>query len=173
MEMTSAPSIRRLAAHEWRAYRELRLRALADSPACFATTLEEARARDEADWKRQVASGAGSPSEMPLVAEMGARLVGLAWCRVDDRDPRQTHLYQMWVDPTLRRRGTGRQLLRAAVRWAESTDAHRVVLSVTCGQTAAIRLYESAGFAPVGDPEPLRSGSELLAQPMQLDLRAA
>src|SRR5262245_53616581 len=101
-EVRPVPSVRRLTRHEWREYRELRLRALADSPAAFATTLADAQARGDEDWSRQVASGAESPSEIALVAETDAQLVGLAWSRIDDSDPHRAHLYQMWVDPGFR-----------------------------------------------------------------------
>jgi ribosomal protein S18 acetylase RimI-like enzyme len=171
--VSPAPSIRRLARHEWREYRDLRLRALADSPSAFSTTLVEAQARADADWSHQVASGSESPFEIALVAEMDSRLVGLAWSRIDPSAPDRAFLYQLWVEPELRRRGAGRRLLGAAIRWATSANARAMVLSVTCGEMAAIHLYESAGFEPFGALEPLRVGSERLVQPMQLDLRAS
>ena len=48
--------IRRVRADEWEALRDLRLRALADSPHAFATTLAEAERRSEAEW-REAESG--------------------------------------------------------------------------------------------------------------------
>lgn len=135
--------------------------------------MAEAQAREDADWSHQVALGAESPSEIALVAEMDSRLVGLTWSRVDTSDSRRAHLYQMWVDPQFRCRGVGRQLLGAAIRWAASMSAGVMVLSATCGDTAAKHLYGSVGFEPFGAPEPLRPGSNLLVQPMQLTLRAA
>ena len=171
--MPAAPSVRRLTRHEWRHYRELRLRALADSPSAFATTLAEAQAREDADWLRQASSGAESPSEIALVAEADSRLIGLAWSRIDSTATDRALLYQMWVDPSFRGLGTGRSLLAAVVRWATGMSARQIILSVTCGNTPATRLYRSAGFEPVGHPEPLRPGSDLLVQPMQLVLGAA
>ncbi|MGH7337645.1 MAG: GNAT family N-acetyltransferase [Myxococcota bacterium] len=171
--MSHAPSVRRLARHEWREYRDLRLRALADSPDAFPTTLAQAQARDDTDWSRQVASGAESSSEHALVAESDSQLVGLAWSGIDGSDKDRAWLTQMWVDPGFRGFGTGGPLLGAAIRWATGVNAHFMVLSVTCGDTPASRLYARAGFEPVGQPEPLRPGSHLLAQPMRLDLRAA
>ena len=156
-----------------REYRGLRLRALADSPGAFATTFAEAQAREDADWSRQVASGAESPSEIALVAEVDSELVGLAWSRIDTSDSGRAYLYQMWVGPDFRRLGVGRKLLGAVTDWVASVNAHFIVLSVACGDTPATRLYASAGFEPFGVPEPLRPGSKLLVQPMQLDLRAA
>ena len=171
--VSHVPSIRTLGPHEWRAYRALRLRALAESPDVFATTLAEAQERNDADWQRQVASGAEPRSQAALVAEIEAQRVGLAWCQLDDSNPNRVHLFQMWVHPSFRRLGIARELLNAAIRWAATLEAREIVLSVPSLQSAAVRLYTSTGFLPVGDPQPIKPGSELLAQTMQLDLRSA
>ena len=71
-------SIRRLDGHEWRAYRDLRLRALADSPDAFGSTLERERDRPDAEWAAGVSSGASSELDLPLVAEEEAEFIGLA-----------------------------------------------------------------------------------------------
>lgn len=164
------PSVRRLGAHEWRAYRDLRLRALGDSPDAFRSTREVDRQRPDAYWAERLSSGAASGWDLPLVAEDGDELVGLAWGRIDPAEPRTAHLVQMWVAPETRGLGCGSMLLDAMVTWAGDAGARSVVLSVTCGDTPAKRLYSQAGFEPVGDPEPLRPGSTLLSQRMRLDL---
>jgi ribosomal protein S18 acetylase RimI-like enzyme len=163
-------SVRRLRAGEWQAYRDLRLRALRDSPDAFGSTLEIEQAKPDAYWVERLSSAATSPSQLPLVAEAGADFVGLAWGWIDPSKPHATHLFQMWVAPQARSRGCGSALVGAVVAWAREANAKSVALRVTCGDRAARRLYERAGFEPVGDPEPLRPGSTALAQPMILDL---
>jgi ribosomal protein S18 acetylase RimI-like enzyme len=79
----------------------------------------------------------------------------------------------MWIHPSFRRMGLGRQLLDAAIDWARAQKADYVDLGVTCGDSAARRLYERAGFVPIGAPEPLRPGSQTMAQPMRLRLGSA
>lgn len=165
--MTPSHRVRRLSRHEWPAYRALRLRALADAPTAFATTLADARQLEDADWARRTASGAESPTEIALVAELDSQLVGLTWSRIDPADPGVAQLYQMWVEPGLRGRGVGASLLDAAVRWASGAGARFLELSVTCGNSTALRLYERAGFVSFGRREPLRAGSELEVQPMR------
>jgi ribosomal protein S18 acetylase RimI-like enzyme len=91
---------------------------------------------------------------------------------VDSTQPDVVYLYQMWVDPTARRSGVGRMLLDAAIAWATGASARCLRLSVTCGDTPAARLYAGSGFRPRGDPEPIRPGSRVMAQPLQLELRA-
>jgi len=51
-----------------------------------------------------------------------------------------------------------------------SSKLEALVLAATCGDTPAMRLYRRAGFRPIGEPEPLRPGSSVLARSMRLDL---
>jgi len=164
------PIVRRLEAHEWRRYRDLRLRALGESPDAFGTTLEGARQLSDAHWAERLASGAASERSLPLVVEEGDAFVGLAWGGIDPAAPGAAYVIQMWVAPEVRGLGCGAMLLDAIAAWARDAGARSVTLSATCGDTPAMRLYLRAGFQPVGDPEPLRRGSTLLAQPMRLDL---
>ena len=164
------PTIRRLAAREWRAYRDLRLRALADAPDAFGTTLDAARRHSDAHWTERVSAGAGSVRELPLVAEDGGRLAGMVWATIDPAAPETAHVIQMWVAPESRGHRCGWMLLDAVVGWARDAGARTVLLRVTCGDSPARRLYSRAGFEPVGEPEPIRPGSALLAQPMCLEL---
>jgi GNAT superfamily N-acetyltransferase len=158
---TSIPS-------EWRTYKDLRLLALADSPDAFTRTLPEEQARTDTEWESRLLSGVHSRWDLPLLADVAGRPVGLAWGRVESSDPDVAYLYQMWVAPEFRRLGAGRMLLGAIVTWAKAANACCVKLGVTCGDSPAMHLY--AGTGAVGEPEPLRPRSELLSQPMRLVL---
>lgn len=168
--MDGSPSIRRFLSHEWRAYRDLRLRALADSPDAFGSTLEVESARPDCEWARRLEAGARSPSDLPLLAQRGEEAVGIAWVRLREGEPDVADLYQVWVAPEHRGFGIGRHLLDVAAAWARACGAHVLALDVTCGDTPAIRLYERAGCRPAGDPQPLRPGSPLRVQPLRLSL---
>jgi hypothetical protein len=61
-------------------------------------------------------------------------------------------------------------LLDAVIAWARAKNARYLDLGVTCGDSPAMRLSTRAGFEPVGQPVPFRPGSELLGQPMRLNL---
>ena len=168
--MPIVPTVRTFQSREWRSYRDLRLRALADAPDAFGSTLAAEQMREESEWSMRLARGIESGLDLPLVAEVNQVAVGLAWAKVDASNPALANLYQMWVDPKFRRSGVGRMLLRAAIDWARGQNVQTVVLGVTCGDTPAMRLYLQAGFRPVGATEPLRLGSHLLAQSMSLSL---
>jgi GNAT superfamily N-acetyltransferase len=170
--MSHTPKIRTFAPHEWGTYRDLRLRALADSPDAFGSTLAEEQDRSDAEWSRRLALGADSRSHLPLVAEVHGEPIGLAWGRIETSDPDVVTLYQMWVTPSHRGLGAGRMLLEAVIAWARARNASSLDLGVTCGDSPARRLYERVGFKPMGEPQPLRPGSKLLGQPMRLTLRS-
>ena len=154
---------------EWSAYRDLRLRALADSPEAFGTTLQDARDRSDDEWAGRLAS-LSAELDLPLVAEVGDELAGMLWAAFDRDDRDTVHVYQMWVAPEQRGLGVGRALLARAIDWARGNGAKLVALSVTCGDSVARRMYEAMGFRPTGEPVPLRIRSELKRQNMVLEL---
>lgn len=162
--------VRRFGSDEWRSYRDLRLRALYESPDAFGSTFSHESERTDDDWQSRLGSGATSPRDLPLIAESEGKAVGLAWARIDESQPDVAHLYQVWVAPSYRRIGIGAALLASAIDWARSVGARSIALGVTCGDNPALHLYRRAGFAPAGDPKPLRPGSAVLSQPMELVL---
>ena len=164
----SRPQIRRLRAEDWAAYRDVRLRALADSPDAFGSTFASERSRADEEWRRRAANGSQSDQDLPLVLDDGEKLIGLAWGKVLPGEPDRAHLFQMWVAPEARGQGYGSALVGKVVEWVTSLGLDRIVLQVTEGDPPARHLYERAGFEPFGELQPLRPGSSLQCQPMQL-----
>jgi GNAT superfamily N-acetyltransferase len=144
---------------EWRLFRELRLRAVADSPDSFRETLGETRDTTDEQWADLVSATVAHPRGLLLVAEQGEAGVGMAFARVDE--DRLLHIGAMWVAPEMRGRGAGRLLLDATITWGSAGGAGQAGLWVTEGNTAAAALYTSAGFEYTGDSMPLREGSDL------------
>ncbi|MGZ5277337.1 MAG: N-acetyltransferase family protein, partial [Caldimonas sp.] len=61
------------------------------------------------------------------------------------------HVVGMMVRPEARGRGVGRELLAALIGQARSSDRiEMLTLTVTAGNSAAVRLYETAGFVVFG-----------------------
>jgi len=163
-------TIRPFTADEWPAYRAIRLRALADAPDAFGSTLAAEEALALESWAARLARSTTSGIDRALAAEMNGALVGLAWAKVDADDADIVNLFQMWVAPEARGQGVAGALLDEAVRWAAQRGAEAVQLGVTCTNVAAVGLYERAGFIDTGMREPLRIGSELMEQRMRLTL---
>lgn len=62
----------------------------------------------------------------------------------------EAELLTIAVAPEARRRGLGRKLVSRFVYQAQLRGAERAFLEVAADNTAAIRLYESAGFTAAG-----------------------
>jgi GNAT superfamily N-acetyltransferase len=164
------PVVRRIDPHEWPLYRALRLRSLLDAPEAFGSTLAEEDLRTDDDWAWRLKLGATSGRDLPLVALPDGVPVGLAWAKVDAGDALLVNLFQVWVAPEARGHGIAAALLDTALGWARARGARAMALAVVCGNDAARRLYERAGFYAVGEPEPQRPGSDRMEQRMRLAL---
>ena len=162
--------IRELERHEWALFRELRLRALAESPDAFARTLAEALAEDDAYWVRLTESVTTPAGQVMLVAEVEDRAAGLAFGLFDKERAKTGHVGGMWVEPAARGRGAGQALLESAIAWARVRGLERLELWVTESNAAAIRMYERAGFSDTGRRDALPSHPSLRTIQMSLDL---
>ena len=74
--------VRRVHAAEWKELREVRLRALADAPDAFASTLEREAAFPEEVWRQRAHGGPASASF--IVREDGVGVGTAACSRVGD-----------------------------------------------------------------------------------------
>ena len=84
-----------------------------------------------------------------LVAEADRQLLGFCqlyptWCSV--AAARIFVLYDLFVDPDVRRGGVGRALMRAAQAFARAAGAVRLDLTTARTNTRAQALYESEGW---------------------------
>lgn len=144
---------------EWRHVRDLRLRALADSPDAFGSTFERERVYAKREWLRWI-SGWELAVNRLLVAIDEQTWIGMAvGSRADDDE--RAHLYAMWVDPGSRRTGVGRRLVEAILEWAEAEGATEIELGATAINRDAVVFYERLGFADTGERHALRDGSAL------------
>lgn len=156
---------------DWKLVRDVRLRALAESPLAFGSTLGRERDRTEAEWRQWSGRGRSGDGVM-YVADQGERFVGLAGGYHEEEHPDAVHLVSMWVDPAQRGAGLGRRLVEAVVAWARAEGAAVVNLWVTDQNEPAIALYRSCGFRPTGDRQPLPSNPSYGEGKYRLDLRA-
>ena len=143
--------VRQLRVDEADALRELRLRALQDSPWAFGSSY--ARELGHApEWWETRARQAG---DVVYVVDGGDALAGMAGGFVPD-DEETVWLWGMWVAPEARGRGLGRALAESVIGWA---GERRVTLEVTDDERGrpAEALYRSLGFEPTGERRRLDS----------------
>ena len=161
-----AVTVRPVAPHEWRQWRAIRLRMLADAPDAYGTTLAEARAMSDAEWQAMVGA---EPGRAVWFADREGAQVGTARAQIAP-DGLRAHVYSMWVAPGARRAGAAKALLDTARRWAHEAGACELGLEVTASNPAAVALYRGAGFVEVGR-DVLRPGSALVTLQMRARLR--
>jgi GNAT superfamily N-acetyltransferase len=137
--------------------RDLRLRALADAPSAFASTLAREQEYPPKHWRENAAELAESADSSCYLAESDGALHGMAVGFRDDDDPSTVWLVAMWVAPEMRRQGVAAALAQRVVAWASEAGAARVLLWVNRENADAVRVYERAGFADTGERKPLPS----------------
>lgn len=81
-----------------------------------------------------------------LMAWRGDGLVAFHWTKVTDGDEPTGEVYVLAVDPSVRRLGLGRALLRAGLRHLHARGCRRVVLYVDLADRPAVGLYSAEGF---------------------------
>ena len=152
------PSIRKIRADEGPTLRALRLRALADAPTAFGSTLAREQAFTDDIWSERAQRGASGVDNVTFVAEHDGRWLGIVTGLARDPDvpddPRP-EIVGMFVAPEARGRGVGAALVDAVVGWARARRATGLTLWVTATNTPALALYERCGFRPTGERKPL------------------
>lgn len=89
----------------------------------------------------------GGGGEFWVVESAGGRIVGTCGVWPDPAERARCELRKMYLDPSLRGRGIGQQLLVIALDHARAAGFHRMELETNHAMTTAIALYQGAGFA--------------------------
>lgn len=138
--------VRRLAAGDLDVFREIRLRALTDTPENYGSIAAAERAQPDEEWLARLAGDAW------FAAFDDGRPVGLVAGRARDDG---WILYSMWVAPDARGRGLGTKLMGEVRSAAEADGAREVWLHVAEDNDRARRLYLRLGFIATGELEPM------------------
>ena len=153
--------VRTITADDWPLLRDVSLRALADSPDAFRRTHAEAQALPEDFWQQQAAG----PATVLVVVEDGRGVAMAGVFTPPDSDV--AYIWGMWTAPEARGRGYAAGLLTDLLVMCRDRGLG-VRLQVTEGNDAARRLYTAHGFRSTGGWEPLREGSALQVEEMEL-----
>ena len=151
MSAGAVAEIRLLLRSDAPAYRTLMLQAYDQSGDAFTTTGDERRGVALSWWEDRIAHPKGSSAAFG--AWVGATLVGTAAVEYETkvRTRHKATLLGMYVEPSQRGRGLGKQLVTAVLEHARRRPGTAIVgLTLTDGNAAARRLYESCGFTAWG-----------------------
>ena len=103
------------------------------------------------DFEQALLTALGTPTEGLFVVESPSQgVVGFVWVgmslRSHSRDRVVGVIKDLYVVPEHRGQGLGRALQCEGEQFARSHLATRIILEVTASNTAAVALYESAGY---------------------------
>jgi ribosomal protein S18 acetylase RimI-like enzyme len=155
---------------DWRVWRDLRLKALADAPYAFGETLAGARSKSEEHWRSWWADDDGTgPRYIGLLDGAPAGMCGILFPKDLARMPL---IIGMWTSPKARGRGVARAMLDACVAYCETAGHPQLLLGVVEDNLPARRLYEGYGFTETGDTMPLHSDPSKSVISMAKQLKA-
>ena len=138
--------LRAVSADDWRAWRSVRLAALTDAPGAFGSRLREWADAPQDRWRDRLSIPGATDLLAVDVDATGNVPVGMA-TGIPAKGPQDcAELISLWVDPTARSRGVATSLITGIARWAVSTGAATLSLSVMPDNVAARRTYEKNGF---------------------------
>lgn len=143
MSSDAAVRVRPLQPEQWRAYRDIRLRALLADPQVFSSSHAIESARPDAFWRERL--------EDPAVGVFGVwagdRLVGMTGVYVPLEKPDTAVLWGSWLEPAWRRRGLSDAMYEARLAWARARPEVRTVeVSHRIGNEASRRANQRHGF---------------------------
>ena len=161
--------MRRVEVGEWRTWRDVRLRALEESPEAFGSTYEQELALPDERWRERVAAASKGDGRALFIAWLGDRPVGCAGCFREEQGGTPS-VVSMWVAPEARRQGGGGRLLEVVREWAGSSGADNLRLHVVSTQSPARALYEGFGFRYTGRSETGRRDPSQVLLEMELSL---
>ena len=147
------------------AFKEIRLRALQDTPSAFGSTYAREIQLTDADWAARGARWNGERG-IGFIAMDGSIACGIAGSFLDEADPTRAHLISMWTAPTHRQRGVGRRLVEGIAAWACGRGASQSLLMVTSSNLPAMIFYQRLGFTRTGRTEPYPNDSSLIEYEM-------
>jgi ribosomal protein S18 acetylase RimI-like enzyme len=139
----------------------------------------EARAFADQQLEELLPEGAATPTHHLWQVVARSDVVGALWLRVRSLPAEvEAYVFDVEIDARARGRGLGRATMLAAEETARDLGADVIRLNVFAHNTAAVRLYESLGYAATavsltkwlsGDSSVLTAGSPLALRDMAAD----
>ena len=164
-------SVRVLDESEWSLYRDIRLRALAESPGSFTATLADEADRDEQFWRDRMTRS------YRLLAERGELPQGIVSLGPDEQDPTTAEVFGLYVVPEARGTGVSWRLVEAAAALAIQKAYLQLYYWVGTDNGRAVGFAKNFGFRTTDYRRPARSSDpepgEEIAMVLSLELDAA
>lgn len=146
--------VKPLLASEWPVLKAVRLRALADVPNAFSTTVAQAQAYSDTEWQMRAGRFMVNPPAAMRIAYLDGTPCGMMSCYPASPESagaeQVAELTAVWVDSTVRGQGIGEALVASIVGWAVAQGIGMLQAWVTEGSHRAIAFYKKVGFEETG-----------------------
>jgi len=131
-------------------FKEIRLKALKDSPDAYGSTYEASIQRTESSWLEQLATTTSGDLRNTQFAFDGDNCIGIA-ALYREADAPAGAIIMMWVAPEYRGTAAASTLVQSLLDWAKKAGHDSVSLSVTDTNDRAIQFYKNCGFELTGE----------------------
>jgi GNAT superfamily N-acetyltransferase len=144
-------TVRVLDESEWSVYRDVRLRALAESPGSFTATLAEEADRDEQFWRDRMTRS------HRLLAERGSVPQGIVSLGPYEQEPSAAEVFGLYVVPKARGTGVSWRLVEAAAALATEHGYLQLYYWVGTDNGRALGFANNFGFRTTDYRRPSRA----------------
>ena len=141
---------------DWPLLKDVRLRALTDAPEAFGTTLAQAQAYSDAEWRTRARRFSELPPAAGCLAFADSLPCGMASAYPSEEDTHAAELTAFWVAPQQRGQGVGDAMVAFIVTWASVQGFAALRATVVEDNDRAIAFYGKMGFQDTGESEPFR-----------------
>ena len=138
-ETGPAFNVHKVISNEWEKLRDIRTRAIIDSPQAFGDTLEKTQARQEDEW-RSWATGANV-----YAIEDNGKYIATVTLRKGSSSS-EAVINGVWTDPDYRGKGLSTKLFNEVFIQAKKMNLEKLTLMVNVNQVAAYNSYLKLGF---------------------------
>lgn len=142
--------VKRIQSYQGELLKELRLRALKDSPNAFLGNYDTASNQPIEHWQECAKKHATSPLAVNFFGFLDSEPAGMVGAYVANDEPNVVNLCALWVAPEARQQGVGKALVDQAIHWARQVDARKIRLWVNRENVGATQFYHRCGFQETG-----------------------
>jgi ribosomal protein S18 acetylase RimI-like enzyme len=151
-------------------FKQVRLRALADSPLAFSSTYARESQLPDEEWRRRAERWGRDGEAAIFLAYAGEAACGIVGSLSEPEQGERAQVISMWVDPAYRRARVGKALMDEVVAWNRARGVRELVLMVTGVNAGAIAFYDRLGFVKTGVTEQYPNDPAIIEYEMVMDV---
>ncbi|MCL6247540.1 GNAT family N-acetyltransferase [Acinetobacter sp. ANC 4945] len=158
----SSVTVRPTLESDWKTLKNLRLKALQDSPDAFKVTYEKTKTHSDSEWQDRAAQR--TPCHYLLAFDV-EDAIGMVGGIVDEQN--EFNVVAMWVRAKFYSRSIAEQMITKIKQYAISQGFEKIVLRVSWGHLRAFQFYTKLGFVRVTEKDLDNSNFGLNSQKME------